>query len=135
MSDFVKKNIDYNYIVNSVNNIFINIDDDISKFIYDTHNIITRNTKLSYSDAFYSSLVYSQTENTKIDIVNKFNFDNNKDYNISRTTFHNKELMIPLSFYSYIYNKLNDIYNDNFVDKNLLKFYACDNIIYINFYL
>ena len=82
MSDFVKKNIDYNYIVNSVNNIFINIDDDISKFIYDTHNIITRNTKLSYSDAFYSSLVYSQTENTKIDIVNKFNFDNNKDYNI-----------------------------------------------------
>ena len=36
--------------------------------------------------------------------------------------------MIPLSFYSYIYNKLNDIYNDNFVDKTLLKFYACDGI-------
>ena len=93
---------------------------------------MTINTKLSHSYEFYSSLVYSQTENTKIDIVNKFNFDNNKDYNISRTTFHNKELMIPLSFYSYIYNKLNDIYNDNFVDKNLLKFYACDNIIYNN---
>ena len=27
--------------------------------------------------------------------------------------------MIPLSYYAYIYSKLNDIYNDNFIDKTI----------------
>ena len=83
MNNNFKQNINYKDIVNSINNIFINSDDDISKFIYDENNIITRKSKLSYSDAFLYSLLYCQSNKTKIDIVNEFNLERTEVTNIS----------------------------------------------------
>jgi hypothetical protein len=119
MNNNFEKNINYKNIVNSINNIFINSDDDISKFIYDENNIITRKSKLSYSDTLIYSLLYCQSNKTKIDIVNEFNLERNELTNIARTTFHVKSLTIPLSYYAYIYNEINDIYNNNFIDKTI----------------
>lgn len=64
---------------------------------------------------FLYSLEYTQNHNTKIDIVNQFNIYNNT--NISRTTFYEKEVKIPLSYYYDVYKKLNNIIIKHFYNK------------------
>ena len=76
---------DYKIIVDSINNIFLNTDNDINKFILNEYKIKTRKSKLTFKDVFLYSLEYTQNHNTKIDIVNQFNISNNT--NISRTSF------------------------------------------------
>jgi len=109
-------NIDYKTIVKLINDIFVNQDKDISKSIYDNYEIITRNTKLSFKDAFIYSLEYTQCHTTKIDIVNKYNADNNFENIISRNTFYEKASKIPLSHYISVYNKLSSIYKNKFIN-------------------
>ena len=61
-----KEMINYSNIVNSINNIFINIESDIKKFIYESSGIVTRKTKLSYTDTFIYSLECCKINKTKI---------------------------------------------------------------------
>ena len=102
-----KDSVDYEIIIELINEIFVKADDDIRKSIFDNLNIVTRKTKLTFRDALLYSLQYTQNYKTKIDIVNKFNKDiedfNNK---ISRTTFHEKASLIPLSYYLNVHHKL-----------------------------
>jgi len=129
----INKNIDennnidnnvYEIIINSLNKIFSSADKDIRKFIYKKSNIKTRNTKLSFTDAFIYSLEYCKHNKTKIDIVNEFNIQRNENsengcYNvISRTAFYEKEIKIPSEYYLDVYHKILKIYNENF-NKNL----------------
>jgi hypothetical protein len=112
-------NADYETIVKLINNIFINVDKDISKSIFDNYKIITRQTKLSFKDTLIYSLEYTQNHKTKIDIVNKFNKDIDDSKNIiSRTTFHEKDSIIPLSYYVSLHIKLIDIYRNEFTNKS-----------------
>ena len=112
----IKDDIDYETIVKSINDIFINADKDISKSIFDNYKIKTRNTKLSFKDTLIYSFEYTQNNKTKIDIINKFNKDID-DYKkkISRTTFHEKNSIIPLSYYVNIYKKIMSIYKNKFI--------------------
>ena len=62
-----KDDIDYETIVKLINDIFVKVDDDISKSIYENYKIKTRKTKLSFKDALIYSLEYTQNNKTKID--------------------------------------------------------------------
>ena len=74
-------NINYKTIVSSINNIFLNVDKDISEDIFKKYNVITRKSKLSFKDVLFYSLEYTHNNKTKIDIINKFNKDKNfKNY-------------------------------------------------------
>ena len=106
--------INYKTIVNSINNIFLNVDKDISKDILLKFNIITRKSKLSFKDVLLYSLEYTHNNKTKIDIINKFNKDKEENEKISRTTFYEKENKISFSYYSNIYHKLINIIKNYF---------------------
>jgi hypothetical protein len=101
-----------------INNIFINIESDIKKSIYESYGIITRKTKLSYTNTFIYSLECCKIDKTKIDIVNEFNLKQNDSNIISRTTFYEKSLKIPLSYYANVYYKIKDVYTNYFIDKS-----------------
>jgi hypothetical protein len=113
-----KDNINYNIIVNSINNIFLNVDKDISKDIFLKYNVITRKSKLSFKDVLLYSLEYTHNNRTKIDIINKFNINKKENEKISRTTFYEKETKISFSYYSNIYHKLISIIKKYFNNKN-----------------
>ena len=124
----MNKNINYKNITDSINNIFLNANDDISKCIFESYNIITRKTKLSFSDALIYSLQYCKNDCTKIDIINKFNKEKKEIDKVSRTTYHEKASKIPLSYFSSVYKKLNIIYSDNFIDKNKKLIISVDGV-------
>lgn len=48
--------INYEIIVNSINNIFLNADKDIKEIISKKYSIITRKSKLSFKDVLLYSL-------------------------------------------------------------------------------
>jgi hypothetical protein len=112
-----KDDINYKTIISSINNIFLNVDKDISKDILKKYNIITRKSKLSFKDVLLYSLQYTYNNKTKIDIINIFNKDKEENEKISRTTFYEKETKISFSYYSDIYHKLiliiKKYFNDN----------------------
>jgi hypothetical protein len=120
-------NADYETIVKLINNIFIDVDKDISKSIYDNLKIITRKSKLSFKDTLIYSLEYTQNNKTKIDIINKFNKDIDDYKNkISRTTFHEKDSYIPLSYYLSVHKKLINIYKNEFINKSKTSIISVD---------
>ena len=110
--------MNYEIIVNSINKIFSNTNNDIKNSIYKEYNIITRNSKLSFTDVLIYSLEYTQNYKTKIDIINKFNKNKDITDKISRTSFYEKESKIPFSYYCDVYHKLNNVIKNNFIDKN-----------------
>ena len=121
-----KDNINYKTIVSSINNIFLNVDKDISEDILKKYNVITRKSKLSFKDVLFYSLEYTHNNKTKIDIINKFNKDKEDNEKISRTTFYEKENKISFSYYSNIYHKLISIVKNNFDNKNNNNIIAVD---------
>lgn len=53
---------DYKIIVDSINNIFLNTDNDISKFILNEYKIKTRESKLTFKDVFFIFIrIYSKS--------------------------------------------------------------------------
>jgi len=120
----LNKNVNYEIIVKSINDIFSNVDKYINKIIFDKYKIINRKSKLSFTDTVIYALEYTQNNKTKSDIVNKFNKNNNTK--ISRTTFFEKDSKIPILFWFTIYNKLISVYNKYFVDKQKKSIIAVD---------
>ena len=110
---------EYNFLSNSLNNIFKTTDDDIKKLLI-KNGIKTRNNKISFSDIILYKFLYAYKNNSKQYIISKFNYDNNKL--IDRTTYHKKDIMIPDTFYKSLFYKIRDLYNDNFKsnDYNLI---------------
>ena len=120
----LNENINYEIIVKSINDVFSNVDKDIYKIIFDEYKIKNRKSKLSFTDVVIYALEYTQNHKTKIEIINKFNVDNNKQ--ISRTTFYEKEINIPILYWYDIYNKLINIHNRYFLNKNGKSIIAVD---------
>ena len=110
---------EYNFLSNSLNNIFKTTDNDIKKLLI-KNGIKTRNNKISFSDIILYKFLYAYKKNSKQSIISKFNYDNNKL--IDRTTYHKKDIMIPDTFYKSLFYKIRDLYNDNFKsnDYNLI---------------
>jgi len=119
-------NINYKCIVSSINNIFINADKDISKDILKKYNVITRKSKLSFKDVLLYCLEYTKNDKTKIDLINKYNKDKEKNKKISRTTFYEKETKISFSYYSDVYHKLILIIKNYFNNNNKNTIIAVD---------
>jgi hypothetical protein len=107
-----------------MNDIFKNVNNDVKNEIYKVKNIKCRDSKLKFDDTLLYSLIYCKPNETKLKIVSDYNFkNNNKDKNnndilISRNTFYEKEKSIPVSYYLNIFNKLTNLYNNNFKNKN-----------------
>ena len=94
----IKDTIDYESTIKTINEIFVEADEDISKSILDNYKIKTRKTKLSFKDALIYSLNYTQNNKTKIDIINKFNKDID-DYEKKYPELH---FMKKLQIYLYL---------------------------------
>ena len=104
----------YYILTKNLNNIFKNVNNDITNNIVD--NKKTRNSKLKYSDVLYYKFLYTFKNNSKQNIVSNINFKNNKL--IDRTTYHKKDLKINVSFYYDLFDKIKKNYNDLF-NKNI----------------
>jgi hypothetical protein len=107
-----------------MNDIFKNVNDDIKNEIYKAKNIKCRDSKLKFDDTLLYSFYYCKPKETKLKIVSDLNFknDNKNKYNndiiISRNTYYEKEKTIPVYCYLNIFNKLTELYSNNFKNKN-----------------
>ena len=102
---------EYNFLSNSLNNIFKTTDVDIKNLLL-KDGIKTRNNKISFSDVLLYKFLYTYKDYSKQFIVSKFNYDN--DLLINRTTYHKKDLMMSDTYYKSLFYKIRDLYNDNF---------------------
>ena len=114
---------EYNFLSNSLNNIFKNNDNVIKKMLLDK-KIKTRNNKISFSDVLLYKFKYAFKHNTKSELVSEFNFNN--DSSIDRTTFHKKDLIIPCEFYKDLFYKIRDLYNKNLKSNDKYNLIAVD---------
>jgi len=119
-------NITYKNICDSLNIIFLNIENDIKNFIYKIYKIKTRKSKVSFIDTFIYATLYTQINKTKTDVINELNLITNNNEIFNRTTLYEKEIKIPLEFYVDIFNKITKLYNDNFNDDEFKKLVAID---------
>jgi len=110
---------EYNFLSNSLNDIFKTTNIDIKSLLL-KDGIKTRNNKISFSDVLLYKFLYTYKNSSKQFIVSKFNYDN--DLSIDRTTYHKKDLMINDTFYKSLFYKIRNLYNDNFKfdDYNLI---------------
>jgi len=120
-----KSDISYKKICDSLNTIFFNIEKDIRQFIYKFNKIKTRKGKVSFTTTLIYSVLYTQINKTKPDVINELNLTIDEDEQLNRTTLYEKEIKIPLEFYLFIFNKLTKLHND-FFDDGLIKYVAID---------
>lgn len=103
-------NFSSNNIVIKLNVLFKDFEKTIRNDIKNINKVTTKKGKISFLDALIYKLKYSQKELTKEELISEYNFNN--DTFISRTTFHEKEKLIPLKTYETLFNKLTTLYND-----------------------
>lgn len=103
-----------NKVINDMNMVFSNTDNDIRDFIHKFNKTKTRKSKISFINAFIHSLCYCDVTKTKMEITNNFNFKNEKNIKINRTSFYEKEKLIPVDFFTNVFNKITKVYYNNF---------------------
>jgi hypothetical protein len=121
--------ITWTNISDKINNIFFNIEKITRKFIKIESGTVTRNTIISFTDTLIYSILYTQHDKTKTDIVNELNIihkDKDKNVIIKRTTIHDKETKIPFDVFIYIFKEIKKLYSDLFEDDQLTKLIAVD---------
>ena len=74
---------EYNFLSNSLNNIFKTTNHDLKNLLLINNGIKTRRNKLSFSDVLLYKFLYTYKDISKQFIVSKFNYDN--DLTINRT--------------------------------------------------
>jgi len=107
---------EYNFLSNSLNNIFKTTNHDLKNLLLINNGIKTRRNKLSFSDVLLYKFLYTYKDISKQFIVSKFNYDN--DLSINRTTYHKKDLIMTDTFYKSLFYKIRNFYNDNFKNQN-----------------
>ena len=65
------------------------------KILTRKYNVITRKSKLSFKDILFN-LEYTHNNITKIDIINKFNKDENEK--ISRNIFYENSVIVEINY-------------------------------------
>ena len=120
-----KPEITYKLITDKLNNIFLNIDKTIRNDIKNKLNITTRKTLVNYDISLIYSLLYTDNNITKNEVVNILN-ETEKTQIYKRTTLYEKENNISLSFYSDLFKQLYDLYISLFSSDNLNKIIAID---------
>jgi hypothetical protein len=103
-------NFSSNNVVLKLNELFKDFEKTIRNDIKNINKVTTKKGKISFLDALIYKLKYSKKELTKEELISEYNFNN--DTFISRTTFHEKEKLIPLKTYETLFNKLTTLYND-----------------------
>ena len=73
---------------------------------------------------------YSELGITKLNLISEYNFNNSSS--VSRTTFYEKEKLIPLITYENIFNKISNLYKDTGVLGVFQNFTGISNIEYNN---
>jgi len=121
-----KNIITYEIIINKLNEVFNDIEKTIRDFIKKNYKIKTRKTKLTFTETFIYSILCTEINKTKIDIVNELNVLNTEENKINRTTIYEKEIKIPFEFYVFVFQKLTKLYNDIFDDEHIKKLVAVD---------
>jgi hypothetical protein len=106
----IENNFNYNNIFIKLNEIFKNLEVDIKNDIYNINKIKTRKGKISFTDALINKLKYSELGITKLNLISEYNFNNSSS--VSRTTFYEKEKLIPLITYENIFNKISNLYKE-----------------------
>ena len=84
----------YDNICDSINNIFINIDEIIKKDIFEVCNIKTRKLKMSFKSSFLFSLMYTKIDVTQQEVINELK-SLNEVGSLNRTTLTDKDKLIP----------------------------------------
>lgn len=110
-------NDDFEDLSIKLNNIFKNIENDITKFISVNSNntIKPRNRILTFSDALSYYFSYSFIGTTKMSVISQYNFDNK--INVHLSNFYRKELSIPLDIYVSLFNKIKTLFYSYSNDK------------------
>ena len=99
-------------IITKLNDLFKDLEKTIRNDIYNINKIKTKKGKITFLDALIYKFKYSEPDLTKQKLISDFNFNNNTL--ISRTTFYEKEKLIPLKTYENIFNKLSVLYKQLF---------------------
>ena len=104
----IKGNFNYENIVSKINNIFYNLEKTIRLDIFNKTKINTRINKISFIEAMIYKFKYASINETKQNIINEYNFNNNTS--IVRSSFYEKERNISVSIYKNIFFKLGSLY-------------------------
>lgn len=115
-SDFI------NNCIIKLNQLFKDFEKTIRDDIKNINNISTKKGKISFLDALIYKFNYCQKNITKANIISKYNLYN--DTLINRTTFYEKEKLIPLKTYENLFNKIITLYDTLF--NKTTKFMAVD---------
>ena len=103
-----------NILVKELKNIFNNCDSDIKKML-EEQKIITRNRKISFSNALLYKFLCSYKNNTNTQVCADLNFEN---ILVDKSNYYKKEQKIPLKYYQNILIKMQQLF-DNYTNKNL----------------
>ena len=104
----IKENLNYENVVSKINNIFNNLEKTIRLDIFNKTKINTRINKISFIEAMIYKFKYASINETKQNITNEYNFNNNTS--IVRSSFYEKERNISISIYKNIFFKLSSLY-------------------------
>ena len=122
--------VSYKSIVDTLNEVFSNLENRIMESVEESYKLKgmskPRRTKISFTNAFIYGLLYTQIDKTKQEIVNELSKLIGDDVELNRTSLHEKELTIPLTFYVGIYEKLTKLYLNFFKDEMITKLIAID---------
>jgi len=114
---------EYDFLSNSLNNIFKNTNEEIKKILL-KNNIKTRNNKISFSDVLLYKFLYAYKNDSKQFIISSLNYNNN--LSIDRTTYHKKDLIIPHTFYKDLFYKIRNLYDLHLKSNNKYNLIAVD---------
>jgi len=103
-----------NILVKELKNIFNNCDSDIKKML-EEQKIITRNRKISFSNALLYKFLCSYKNNTNTQVCADLNF---KNILVDKSNYYKKEQKIPLKYYQNILSKIQQLF-DKYTNKNL----------------
>jgi hypothetical protein len=103
-----------NIFVKELKNIFNNCDSDIKKML-EEQKIITRNRKISFSNALLYKFLCSYKNNTNTQVCADLNF---KNILVDKSNYYKKEQKIPLKYYQNILSKMQQLF-DKYTNKNL----------------
>ena len=105
-----KINEELNVLSVKLNNIFKNINSDITESISTNSNnaIKPRKRMLTFTDAMCYYFSYCFIDTTKMSVISQYNFNNNMNVHLSN--FYRKELSIPLVIYVSLFNEIKNLF-------------------------